>query len=179
MSQCFGFCHNRATPGLNPHPPERVPAQCAASVIHVTVDKGNHVLRPLYNVRFRMKPGRCHPRPQSWLTSLQTPWACAPVRRAWVQRLGLRPQAERWGPLSREGQGHKENLSRASTNCDPGQVTAPLGILTPKGQQNLSRIGSEERLSLRGGLVRGEPPGAVRTLLPQLSHPHPIPAPKP
>lgn len=56
----------------------------------------------------------------------------------------------------------------------------PPSVSSPqKGQENLSRIGSEERLSLRGSLAWGEPPGAVKTLLPQLSHPHPIPVPKP
>lgn len=107
-----------------------------------------------------MKPGRCHPRPQSWLTSLQTPWACASVRRAWVQQLGLRPQAERWGPLSQEGQGREENLSRASTNCDPGQVTAPLGILTPKGttepvQNRIRRTAFPQGQPGVGGAPRG------------------------
>lgn len=78
-------------------------------MIKVTVDKGNYVPRPLYNVQFRMKP-KSVPSKAPWELadfspdSTRAPRAGASVRRARVQQLGLRHRL-RWGPLSQEGRG--------------------------------------------------------------------------
>lgn len=130
--QCLAFCHHRATSRLIPHTQKTHQLHaCALMCLQSWMTKEARYPRSLYSVQFRTK------RKQAQIRTTNHPHTASekPEDISAETAGGPRPQAVRGAPSpppGSTGQGSEVNVSRASTSCDPGQVTSPHRSPHPK-----------------------------------------------
>lgn len=131
------FLPQQGNPELNPHPPESVPAQCMCTcVVKVIAGKGDHILAV---------PSSATPKPPGE--------ACRPLQR---QQRATPHACASLGAVGAAAGGPKVKLSKASTSCDPGQVTSPHGCSHPKDGTTYLEYDGEDK---RRGFIPGQPQG--------------------